>query len=312
MAQKDFLKLSLLALLSLLGFVGCQPMDYLLLHPLQSPPAMIRESQFFDRGQLRVHWVAYYPALSRALPAILVHPDARGLAGDMEGICLALSRAGYYAAAVHYQRLENLEKKNPLFAWKSPQDVTAALTHLQGHPRVNPDRIGLLGFSKGGVLSLLIASQDSTVKAVVAYYPLADFEEWLDLSRYPFPKSLLFRGIRRHFLKELRAPTWEDGLPMLRAASPIHQVERIQSPVLLIHGEKDRTAPLEQVKRLCQKFLSTGKKCELFVVPGAGHVFNFRDEDQAKTAWEKTTEFFDRYLKRNSGSNQMPPAASGV
>jgi len=107
---------------------------------------------------------------------VLVHPDAGGLAGDMEGICFALAQAGYFAAAVHYQRVENLEKKNPLFPWKSPQEVTVALAHLREHPRVNPGRIGLLGFSKGAMLSLLIAAQED-IQAVVAYYPLADFEE---------------------------------------------------------------------------------------------------------------------------------------
>ena len=39
------------------------------------------------------------------------------------------------------------------------------------------------------MLSLLIAAQQKGVQAVVAYYPLADFEEWLDISRYPFPKT---------------------------------------------------------------------------------------------------------------------------
>lgn len=288
------------AILALLGLTSCRPMDYLLLHPLQAQPGMIRESEFFDRGQLRVHWVAYYPSLSRALPAVLVHPDAGGVSGDMEGVCSTLCRAGYFAVAIHYQRLENLAAKNPLFPWKSHEDATAALEHLKGHPRVDPSRVGLLGFSKGGMLSLLIAAEDPAVKAVVAYYPLADFEEWLDPQRYSFPRSLVFRVIRRHFVRELHASTWEEALTTLRAASPIHQVERIQSPVLLIHGAKDRTAPLAQVERLCQELRAAGKSCELFVVPGAGHVFNFRDEDQGRAAWERTMEFLDRHLERRS------------
>lgn len=279
------------------ALLGCRPMDYYLLHPLQSLPKICRESAIFDRGQVRIHWIAYYPDLEVRLPAVLVHPDAGGLAGDMGGICLTLARAGYFAAAIHYQRLENLENKNPLFPWKSPQEITLALGHLKQHPRVNSGRMGLLGYSKGGMLSLLIAAHDADIQAVVAYYPLADFEEWLDLDRYSFPKSLFFRGIRRYFMKELKASTWEEALITLRAASPIHYVERIQAPVLLIHGEKDRTAPLEQVQRLCDQLRAAGKKCDLFIVPQAGHVFNFRDEDQGKVAWAKTIGFLDGRLK---------------
>jgi dienelactone hydrolase len=282
----------------LLASIGCRPMDYYLLHPLQPLPGIYHESEFFDRGRVRVHWRAHYPDRVEALPAVLVHPDAGGLAGDMEGICFALAQAGYFAAAVHYQRVENLEKRNPLFPWKCPQEVGLALAHLREHPRVSAARIGLLGFSKGGMLSLLIAAQED-IKAVVAYYPLADFEGWLDVTRYPFPKSLLFRGIRRHFMKELGASTWEEALITLRSVSPIHHVEHIQAPVLLIHGEKDRTAPLEQAQHLCRSLQSAGQGCELFIVPAAGHVFNFRDEEQGRLAWEKTIEFLDRHLKGN-------------
>ena len=292
--------LSLCCTLTVLSFSshGCRPNDYYLIHPLSSQPGIIRESLTFDRDRLRVHWVAYSPSQKDPLPAVLVHPDAGGLAGDMEGICLDLARQGYFAAAVHYQRVENLEKENPLFSWKSPEDVKAAIRHLQGHPRVDPERIGLLGYSKGGMLSLLIASQDSSIKAVVAYYPLADFEEWLDLNRYSFPKSLWFRGVRSYVLKELQVPTWDEALKTLRVASPIHRAEQIQAPVFLIHGEKDKTAPLSQVQRLCRKMQDAGRNCELLVIPQAGHVFNFLNEKQGKEAWGKTMGFLNTHLKR--------------
>ena len=149
MAGHHSLRLSMIPILTLLSSIGCRPMDYFLLHPLQPQPGIIRESEFFDRGQLELH-----------------------------------------------------------------------------------------------------------------------------------------------------ASTWEETLTTLRRASPIHHVERIEAPVLLVHGEKDRTAPLEQVRRLWSQFESAGKKCELLVVPGAGHVFNFRDEDRGKIAWEKTMEFLERHLKK--------------
>jgi dienelactone hydrolase len=295
--------LSLCLALAVLCFssLGCRPNDYYLVHPLSLQPGITRESLIFDRDQLRVHWVAYSPSRKEPLPAVLVHPDAGGLAGDMEGICLDLARQGYFAAAVHYQRLENLEKENPLFPWKSPQDVTAAINQMKRHPRVDAGRIGLLGYSKGAMLSLLIASQDSSVKAVVAYYPLADFEEWLDLGRYSFPKSLWFRGVRSYVLKELQVPTWDEALKILRVASPIHQAEHIQAPVLLIHGEKDLTAPREQVQGLCRKMQEAGRSCELFVIPSAGHVFNFLNEEQGKAAWRKTMGFMETHLKGIKG-----------
>ncbi len=284
-----------LLLPAILFLAGCQP-NYFLLHPLVPVPEIYRESEFFDRGQLRVHWLARYPDRRDALPAVLVHPDRGSLAVDMEGICLALARKGYFAAAVDYQRLENLEERNPLLPWKSAEEARASLDHLRNHPRVDPERIALLGYSKGAILSLQVASLAPWVRAVVAYYPLADFEEWRREAERSFWGRTLLWFLRWEFgprggdsgRGELRNPYW--------GTSPINLVEKIQSPVLLIHGEKDHTFPVDQSRRLCGAFLAAGKQCQLFIVPGAGHVFNFIDARKGELAWEKTVQFLDQHL----------------
>jgi len=63
---------------------------------------------------------------------------------------------------------------------------------------------------------------------------------------------------------------------------------------------KDRTAPLEQVRRLClcAKMRSAGKNCELLTIPGAGHVFNFRNEEKGEIAWKKTMQFLQDHVKK--------------
>jgi hypothetical protein len=50
-----------------------------------------------------------------------------------------------------------------------------------------------------------------------------------------------------------------------------------------------------------------GGRCELFVVPGAGHVFNFLDEEQGKAAWEKTADFLAVHLKGGKLPNPAKP-----
>jgi dienelactone hydrolase len=289
--------LSFLCLFFLIS-IGCRAKDYSLLHPLQPSPGICRESEIFDCGQVRIHWVAYCLDQRGLLPAVLIHPDAGGLAEDMAGICLDLARHGYFAAAAHYQRLDNLKEENPLIGCRSFEEGSVAYKHLVDHPRVDSGHVALIGFSKGGTHSLLLAATEPGVKAVVAYYPLIDFEEWLDKSQYSFPKSLRFWAMRRQIMRALKVEAWEEALPELRTASPINHVARIHAPVLLIHGGKDRTVPVGQSERLCQALKAAGKRCELFVIPEAGHVFNFRNEDQARVAWEKTLQFLDQHLKR--------------
>jgi dipeptidyl aminopeptidase/acylaminoacyl peptidase len=217
----------------------------------------------------------------------------------MEGICLALARKGYFAAAVDYQRLENLKVRNPLVPWKSAEEATAALKHLQRHPRVDPGRIALLGYSKGAILSLQIASLARDIRGVVAYYPLADFEEWRQEGKNSFRWRLFSWYFTWQLEKETGTTSGEELSKKFWGASPINLVDKIQSPVLLVHGEKDRTFPLRQSQRLCQALRSAGNSCELLIVPGAGHVFNFLNVEQGKMAWEKTTQFLELHLKRD-------------
>jgi len=289
-----------LLLLSFLLFftAGCQP-NYFLLHPLEPVPEVYRESEFFDRDQLRVHWLARYPDSLGPLPAVLVHPDRGSLSDDMEGICLALARKGYFAAAVDYQRLENLKVRNPLLPWKSAEEAAVSLKHLQSHPRVDPKRIALLGYSKGAILSLQITSLAPSIRAVVAYYPMTNFEEWRQEGQNSFRWRLFSWFFRREIEREAGTSNREELRREFWGASPINLVDRIQSPVLLVHGEKDRTFPLRQSQRFCQAMRSAGKSCELLVVPGAGHVFNFLNVEQGEMAWQETMRFLEQHLQKN-------------
>jgi len=289
-----------LLLLSFLLFfaAGCQP-NYFLLHPLEPVPEVYRESEFFDRNELRVHWLARYPDSPGPLPAVLVHPDRGSISDDMEGICLALARKGYFAAAVDYQRLENLQVRNPLLPWKSAEEATVSLKHLQSHPRVDPQHIALLGYSKGAILSLQIASLAPNIRAVVAYYPLTNFEEWRREGKNSFRWRLFSWFFRWQIEKEAGTSNPEDLKREFWGASPIELVDKIQSPVLLVHGEKDRTFPLEQSRRFCQAMRLAGESCELFVVPGAGHVFNFLNVEQGEMAWQETMRFLGQHFQKN-------------
>jgi len=150
----------------------------------------------------------------------------------------------------------------------------------------------------GGIVSLQIAAEAPSVKAVVAYYALADFEEWLDVKRYTFPRSLLFKWVRARVIKETGEPTEEKAQIRFRETSPINFYRKIEAPVLLIHGEKDHTFPVEQMERLSQLMRGAGKNCELLVIPKAGHVFNFVDAKQGGIAWEKTIQFLDGHLRK--------------
>jgi dipeptidyl aminopeptidase/acylaminoacyl peptidase len=104
-------------------------------------------------------------------------------------------------------------------------------------------------------------------------------------------------------VKEVGASSWEESRVRLRETSPIQFASQIQAPVLLVHGEKDRTFSVEQAKRLYGA-LPPGKGSKLLIIPEAGHVFNFIDQEKGKFAWEKTILFLNQYLTPFPGRSE--------
>jgi dipeptidyl aminopeptidase/acylaminoacyl peptidase len=202
------------------------------------------------------------------------------------------------AVAADYRRLAEDEYRRTLFPFRSEEDLTAALAVVRGAPNVDPDRVALAGFSQGGVFSLLMAARDPRVKAVVAYYPITDFTAWLNDPPGGLGRRLVFWFIRRHFRQQSGARTDEEFAAILERASPLRQADGITAPVLLVHGLDDRTAPVDESRRLARKLESLGREVTLLELEGAGHVFNFYDREapQGRQAWDAVIDFFHRTL----------------
>jgi dipeptidyl aminopeptidase/acylaminoacyl peptidase len=244
---------------------------------------------------MHLEWVR--PAKLGPLPVVVVHPEAGYRASAMRGVLNDLAEAGYLAVAADYQRRKGLRWRQSLFPWQDPRDPKRVMDRVRAHPDVDPERIGLLGFSQGGVFSLLIAAYDGGAAAVVAYYPVTDFERWLEASGAGLGRRLVFGLIRIGFRRASGARSDEELQVLLRRASPFWQARSIRAPVLLVHGDRDGSAGIEESRRLARRLGDLKRPVELLVIRGGMHVFNFRDRTQADLAWDATVRFFDRHLQ---------------
>ena len=101
-----------------------------------------------------------------SFPAVLYSHGGRSgaVGGDLEGTCRALAEAGYLARAE--RRPDSGDLSTQL------EDVTAGLDALLGDPSADADSVGVVGFSRGGLLSLQLATgRPMYVKAVVLMAP---------------------------------------------------------------------------------------------------------------------------------------------
>ena len=296
-AQFSFPKTLRFIVLGLL--VGaCQLPNHHLIHPEKVPPAITTWEEDIIRGELKIHFAWAKPAGETLFPTVLVHPHGGKTTEELKGVIWDLAARGYLAVAADYKRWLDGKYRRNTFAWRDENDVLYALDYVLEDPAVDREKVVLMGFSQGGMLSLLIAAYaQHKIEAVVSYYPVSDFNYWFTKERRNFIERWIFDVIRWHFYRESGAASEQEFMQILHDASPINHVKDIQVPVLLVHGDADTSARLEESQRLQEKFIELGKPVELLVVPDAVHIFNFRQEEQARYAWEKTLLWLDNVLK---------------
>jgi dipeptidyl aminopeptidase/acylaminoacyl peptidase len=135
------------------------------------------------------------------------------------------------------------------------------------------NRIGLLGSSLGGYVSLIKASLDQTIRAVVIWatpFHLDDLKSNKGTEGHPFPAETFFEDLPKHRL-----------LPLLSKVSNC----------MVIHGEKDELVPVDQAWEI---FHSLSAPKEIHVIEGADH--RLTEPAHRGRAMELSAEWFKKYL----------------
>jgi acetyl esterase/lipase len=251
-------------------------------------------------------------------PAVIVLHGAGTFIKGRKGLTrtiLKLAGEGYVAVAVSYNH-------DPAGNFLDPiHDVKAAVRWLRIHAntyRIDPERIGVVGYSAGSCLACLLAlttprdglegvvppnAPSSQVQAVVGYFGPTDF-----LSLYSDWKkerlSILDPEIARRPFLIRNVENWFGGTPtdaMIKQRyeklSPLRYVRKDPPPLLLQHGKLDRVIPPAQSEQLHEKLKELKASVALKLYATAGHDF---DEDEAKHATdaaEETRQFLKLHLR---------------
>ena len=150
---------------------------------------------------------------------------------------------------------------------------------------VNSNRVCIYGGSYGGYAALM-----SSIKApdlfqcTVGYVGVYDLE--LMFSKGDIPKS--YGG--EAYLKKVLG----EDIDQLKAFSPINHIEKIKSPVLLIHGGKDRRVPVTHSKRMQKALEEAGKDSKLLIYKIGGH--GIWDVDDRVELYTELLNFIEAHI----------------
>lgn len=141
------------------------------------------------------------------------------------------------------------------------KNVDAVIAYVRNLPGVKPDRIGLIGSSRGSTLSLLTASTESDIQAVVAVSAI-----------YEYPKS----GIN-------------DDLP-------IKFIRNLNTPVLILHGTNDSIVNIQEARDYETQLKNSGKSYQSYYEQGAPHTMLYTDPYSGDIQ-SRALSFFNSYLQ---------------
>jgi dienelactone hydrolase len=139
--------------------------------------------------------------------------------------------------------------------------VEAAISAVLKKGIVDPKRIGLMGTSFGGYETTFILGKSSTFAAGVALNPITNLVSYYSVDSYMSELGQNRMGV----------PYWQD-LQRYVENSPIFHANRINAPLLLVHGDADRAVPWQQSRELYEAMQRQKKKnVTLLIYPGVGH-----------------------------------------
>jgi pimeloyl-ACP methyl ester carboxylesterase len=197
------------------------------------------------RGKSLFGWLVSPPGTFQGLvPAVVVMHGWGSNAAMMWQVVPPLYAAGFAVllidARCHGRSDDEAFTSMPRFA----EDIATGLAWLRRQPGIAPDRLSLLGHSVGAAAALLHASVHHDVRAVVSLaafaHPREVMRAFMAEKRVPYP--LVGWYVMRH-VQRVIGTAFDD-------IAPVNTINRVNCPVLVVHGREDKVVPIGDATRL--------------------------------------------------------------
>jgi len=225
-----------------------------------------------------------YPALLR------IHGGPNGQDGsafNFEREILAAN--GYVVVAVNYRGSNGRGSayQKAIFAdWgnKEVVDLLGAMDYVQKLDYVDASRLGIGGWSYGGILTNYTIATDGRFKAAISGAGSSN-----QISMYGTDMYI------NQYENEL-GPPWKSEELWVKLSYPFFHADRIHTPTLFMGGEKDFNVPLLGSEQMYQALRSLGVDSELVIYPNQFHGITI--PSYKKDRLDRYVAWYDKYLKR--------------
>jgi dipeptidyl aminopeptidase/acylaminoacyl peptidase len=166
---------------------------------------------------------------------------------------------------------------------KDSQDVLAGVDHVIAQGSADPDRLGVGGWSYGGMLTNYVLCRTTRFKGAVS-----------GAGGILWAASYGHDHYQRDYIAELGEP-WMNREVWDRVSSAFYHVDKIVTPTLVLGGESDWNVPISNGEHLYQALRQMGRTTQLVVYPGQHH--GISKPSYQKDLYERYLAWFDKYVK---------------
>jgi dipeptidyl aminopeptidase/acylaminoacyl peptidase len=165
-------------------------------------------------------------------------------------------------------------------------DLLAGVDHVISLGIADPTRLGIGGWSYGGILTNYTIAKDSRFKAAISGAGSS-----LQLSMYGSDQYI------EQYDLEMGMP-WKSRDTWMKVSYPFFESEKIKTPTLFLGGEKDFNVPIIGSEQMYQALKANGVDTQLVIYPGEFH--GIRRPSYVQDRLERYLAWYKKYLKSST------------
>jgi acylaminoacyl-peptidase len=160
---------------------------------------------------------------------------------------------------------------------------------LEAHPWIDEDKLGLTGGSYGGYTTNWIVTQTDRFKAGVTFRSICNWVSKFGCSDIGYMQPESISGCDTY---------WGDAMDEQLKHSPLRYVDRVSTPLLIVHSEEDLRCPMEEAEQWFTALQLNGVPSELIRFPEENHDLSRSGKPQHREErLQHMMRWFNKYLK---------------
>jgi dipeptidyl aminopeptidase/acylaminoacyl peptidase len=211
----------------------------------------------------------------------------------------AFSALGYFVLEPNprgsYGQGEEFAKANRKdFGYGDLQDILKGVDAVEAQYPVDPNRVGITGWSYGGFMTMFAVTQTNRFKAAVAGAGISNWQSYYGEN-----------SIDQWMIPYFGASVYDDPAVYARE-SAINFIKNAKTPTLVVVGDRDGECPAPQSYEFWHALRDEHVPTQLVIYPNEGH--GFVNPEHRRDVMDRAVEWFAKYLP--AGGTENPAGAN--